>query len=127
MEKNQRMMKSKKLWENKVGLGLSKKGGIPVTAILTCGLLVSGCDGTQAIVAVSEPDPSLNFVRGYRSAGDPCQLTGETDFTRGFLDDASDLVTCPTGHPAASSLVSENGAVVVTQANSLTIFSVPRH
>ena len=23
------MMKSKKLWENKVGLGLSKKGGIP--------------------------------------------------------------------------------------------------
>jgi hypothetical protein len=119
-------MKANRLGKNKVGLGLYAKGGNPVTTILTCGLIVSGCDGTQAIVAVSEPDPSLDFVRGFPSAGDPCQLTGETGFTREFLDDASDLVTCPTGHPAASLLVSENGAVVVTQTNSFTIFSVPR-
>ena len=63
-------MKANKIGKNKVGLSLSAilgsaKRGIPVTAILTCGLLVSGCDGTQAIVALSEPDPSLNFDRGY--------------------------------------------------------------
>ena len=78
------------------------------------------------VEAVSEPDPDLLFVRGYRSADDVCQLTGETSFTVDFLDDAADLVTCPTGHPAAVSLVAATSATVVTQTNSFTLYSVPR-
>ena len=124
-------MKSNRREINTVGLGrFNSRGparpGMPVATILTCGLLVVGCSDTQPVVAVSEPNPDLNFVRGYRSESDPCQLTGETSFTVEFLDDASDLVTCPTGDPAASSLVSDNGAIVVTQTNSFTLYSVPR-
>jgi len=36
-------------------------------------------------IAIDEPDPDLYFVRGYRSASDPCKLTGETAFTNQFL------------------------------------------
>jgi hypothetical protein len=43
-----------------------------------------------------------------------------------FLDDAADLVTCPTGHPAAADLVAETNATLVTQTNSFTLYSVPR-
>jgi hypothetical protein len=93
---------------------------------LASGLLAAGCIDSAPVEAVSEPDPDLMFVRGYRSAEDVCQLTGETSFTVDFLDDAADLVTCPTGHPAAASLVSAMNAAVVTQTNSFTLFSVPR-
>ena len=79
----------------------------------------------RVIEAVSEPDPDLALVRGYRSPGDPCQLAGETPFTVGFLDDASDLVACPTGDMEAASLVNDTGASVVTQTNSFTLFTVP--
>lgn len=34
---------------------------------------VKGCVGTAPEVAISEPDPELNFVRGYRSFADECQ------------------------------------------------------
>ena len=131
METEQRTMKSNKLRNNTFGLGRFKSrdsamSGIRFAAILICGQIISGCNDEQAIVAVSEPDPDLNFVRGYRSPSDPCQLTGETSFTIEFLDDASDLVTCPTGDPAATSLVLDNGAMVVTQTNSFTLYSVQR-
>lgn len=75
---------------------------------------------------ISEPDPDLVFVRGYRFANDVCMLTGESAFTIDFLDDAADLVTCPTGHPAAAELVAETNASRVTQTNSFTLYSVPR-
>ena len=93
---------------------------------LACSLLVADCLDSSPVEAVSETDPDLLFVRGYRSADDVCQLTGETSFTVDFLDDAADLVTCPTGHPAAVSLVAATSATVVTQTNSFTLFSVPR-
>jgi len=122
-------MKSKKPGNNTVGVCRLKsqgpaKPGIPIVVILTCMLLVAGCSDTQAVMAVSEPDPDLSFVRSHGFASDPCQLTGETDFTAEFLDDASDIVTCPTGDPAARSLVSDNGAIVVTQTNSFTLYAV---
>lgn len=75
---------------------------------------------------ISEPDPDLVFVRGYRFADDVCMLTGESAFTVDFLDDAADLVTCPTGHPAAAELLAETNASLVTQTNSFTLYSVPR-
>ena len=96
-------------------------------AIGTCALVlaVTGCVETAPEIAISEPDPELNFVRGYRNAADECQLVGETAFTVDFLDDAADLVACPTGSAAMASLMAETGAPVITQTNSFSFFSIP--
>ncbi|MDU8946598.1 hypothetical protein [Ovoidimarina sediminis] len=88
-------------------------------------LTVTGCVETTPEVAISEPDPELNFVRGFRNAADECQLVGETAFTVDFLDDAADLVACPTGSAAMASLMAETGAPVITQTNSFTFFRIP--
>ena len=88
-------------------------------------LVITGCATTTTEVAISEPDPELNFVRGYRSDVDECQLVGETAFTVEFLDDAVDLVACPTGSAAMTSLMAETGATMITQTNSFTFFSIP--
>jgi len=97
------------------------------TAIGICALVLAvlGCAETATEVAISEPDPELNFVRGYRSVVDECQLVGETAFTVEFLDDAADLVACPTGSAAMASMMAETGAATITQTNSYAFFSVP--
>lgn len=94
-------------------------------ASISVALLVSGCVEPAADVAISEPDPELVFVRGYRSPSDECRLVGESAFTVDFLDDAADLVACPTGSAAMASLVAETGAQTLTQTNSFTLFSLP--
>ena len=98
-----------------------------IRAICACAfvLTVTGCIETDPEVAISEPDPELKFVRGYRSVADECQLVGETAFTVDFLDDAADLVACPTGSAAMASLMAETGAPVITQTNSFSFFSIP--
>jgi hypothetical protein len=88
-------------------------------------LVLTGCVQTTLDVAISEPDPELFFVRGYRSDADECQLVGETAFTVDFLDDAADLVACPTGSAAMTSLMAETGSPAITQSNSFTFFSMP--
>ncbi|MDV7145962.1 hypothetical protein R3X27_25075 [Tropicimonas sp. TH_r6] len=94
--------------------------------VLSCVAALAGCGEPAPVGGISEPDPELVFVRGYRSAGDDCKLTGESAFTVDFLDDAADLVTCSTGSPDAATLVSETSASLVTQTNSYSLFSVPR-
>jgi len=81
-------------------------------------------DAAWEKVATSEPDPDLVFVRGYRSPSDECQLVGESAFTIEFLDDASDLVACPTGSSAMETLMAETGTQIITQTNSFTFFSL---
>ncbi|WP_413719544.1 hypothetical protein [Silicimonas sp. MF1-12-2] len=88
-------------------------------------LALTGCVEATPEVAISEPDPELVFVRGYRGAADECQLVGETAFTVDFLDDVADLVACPTGGAAMASLMAETGVSMVTQTNSFTFFSIP--
>ena len=100
--------------------------GIGAAGILSCVAMVTGCRDPAPVGGISEPDPELVFVRGYRSADDECKLTGESAFTVEFLDDAADLVTCSTGGAAAASLVAETSASIVTQTNSYTLYSVPR-
>ena len=100
--------------------------GLSVAGLLLSVGMLAGCMDPAPNVAISEPDPELVFVRGYRSADDDCKLTGESAFTADFLDDSADLVTCPTGGAAAESLVSEASASMVTQTNSYTLYSVPR-
>ena len=91
---------------------------------MASGLSVAGCTEPSVEVAISEPDPDLVFVRGYRSPSDECQLVGESAFTIDFLDDASDLVACPTGSSAMETFMAETGAQIVTQTNSFTFFSL---
>ena len=93
-------------------------------SILPAALFLTGCIETPVEVAVSEPDPDLIFVRGYRSPSDACQLVGESAFTIDFLDDASDLVACPTGSSAMETLIAETGAQIITQTNSFSFFSL---
>ena len=107
-----------------VGGGMLRSGA--AASILSCVAMTAGCSEPTSVGGISEPDPELVFVRGYRSANDECKLTGESAFTVDFLDDAADLVTCSTGDPAAESLVSETSATIVTQTNSYTLYSVPR-
>jgi len=94
-------------------------------AVLSAALFVAGCVETPGEIAISEPDPDLVFVRGYRSPSDECQLVGESAFTVDFLDDAADLVACPTGSSAIQTLLAETEARIVTQTNSFTFFSLP--
>jgi len=93
-------------------------------AVFPAALFVSGCLETPVEVAISEPDPDLVFVRGYRSPSDECQLVGESAFTIDFLDDAADLVACPTGSSAMETLMAETGAQIITQTNSFSFFSL---
>lgn len=93
--------------------------------LLLCGTCACSAPAPRP-VAIDEPDPELYFVRGYRSVNDPCKLTGETEFTNQFLDDAADLVTCLTGYEGAAEFIESTGAVIVTQTQSYTLYSVPR-
>ena len=106
-----------------------------MTKLITIGLAgiatglftLAACDRqTNIPEAIQEGDPDLYFVRGYRTANDPCKLTGETEFTSNFLDDAADLVTCPTGYEGAAEFIKSTGAMLVTHTQSYTLYSVPR-
>jgi hypothetical protein len=93
-------------------------------AVLPATLFVSGCAQPTVDVGISEPDPDLVFVRGYRNPTDECQLVGESAFTIEFLDDAADLVACPTGSAAMDTLMATTGAQIITQTNSFSFFSL---
>ncbi|MEM6657847.1 MAG: hypothetical protein AAF625_07145 [Pseudomonadota bacterium] len=92
-------------------------------------LVLAACQQTAsetAVNAVTSPTDDLRFVGGYRATDDDCQLTGETAFTVNFLDDAADLVSCPTDSDAAQSLVAMFGAIQVAQTSGYTVYTVPR-
>ena len=93
-------------------------------AVLPAALFVAGFTEPPVEVGISEPDPDLVFVRGYRSPSDECQVVGESAFTIEFLDDASDLVACPTGSSAMETLMAETGTQIITQTNSFSFFSL---
>jgi len=93
--------------------------------VLPTALILAGCVETAPEIAISEPDPDLVFVRGYRGPADDCKLLGESAFTTDFLDDDADLVACSTGSAEMASLMEEAGTAIITQTNSFTFFSVP--
>ena len=100
---------------------------VSLTGLMLVLLNVGACKAQEPVeIAIDEPDPDLYFVRGYRSESDSCKLTGETGFTNQFLDDAADLVSCPTGYEGTDEFVATTGALVVTQTQSYTLYSVPR-
>ncbi|WP_424832547.1 hypothetical protein [Ruegeria sp.] len=96
--------------------------------IVLC-LVLTACQETPSetpVQAVAPPNDDLRFVGGYRATDDECQLTGETAFTIDFLDDAADLVSCPTGSDAAQSLVDMYSARQMAETGGYTVYSVPR-
>ena len=105
--------------------GVMLRRFVGTAGILSCVAMTTACSDQTSVVGICEPDPVLIFVRGYRSAADECQLVGESAFTVDFLDDAADLVACPTGSAAMASLMTETGAKMITQTNSYSFFSIP--
>ncbi|QDY71253.1 hypothetical protein [Qingshengfaniella alkalisoli] len=74
----------------------------------------------------NSPTPPLQLLGGYRSPEDPCQLTGETPLTIDYLDDAADLVGCPTGSEAEASLRATHGVEKLAQIGGSSLYSIPR-
>jgi len=71
------------------------------------------------------PGPELPFVRDYRAEGDECFLVGEGEDTVKYLDDAADLVACPTDYEGIGVFVTETGATLLDAFPAFTLFSVP--
>ncbi|KIC38229.1 hypothetical protein RA27_20915 [Ruegeria sp. ANG-R] len=103
--------------------------------VLGMAIALAGCEGGNTLYpepdVIVDPAPlpttdNLNLVRGYRSADDWCQVTGETAFTAEFLDHTADLVSCPTGSNAAQSLVDTYGARQVAETGGYTVYSIQR-
>lgn len=92
-------------------------------------LALAACQETPSetpVTGVTPPNDDLRFVGGYRATDDDCQLTGETAFTVDFLDDAADLVSCPTGSDAEQSLVKTYVPRQMGESGGYTLYSVPR-
>ncbi len=70
-------------------------------------------------------DPELPFIRPYRGEGDQCMFVGESSVTVDYLDDAADLVACPTNYEGLELFVTETGGVEVGTYKAFTFFSVP--
>lgn len=103
----------------------------PMRPVLGCiaVLTLSACDPAMPpdMSDTALPVTTLPlFGDGYRGAEDTCQRVGENAQTNTFLDDAADLVGCPSGTPDAASFAAETGGIEVAEIEGYTLFSVPR-
>lgn len=89
--------------------------------ILIAGVILAGCAQPEPITG-----PDLPYVRDYRAKGDACFLVGESPDTVEYLDDAADLVACPTDYEGRGVFVVDTGAVEVDTVGAYTLYSVPR-
>lgn len=79
--------------------------------------------GQRIVVDLATDNPSAYF--NLIPAGNPCSRSGESDFTREFLDDSADLVAClPSLDP--DQLVANLGGEKVSRLGGWTLISVPR-
>ncbi|MEM9971782.1 MAG: hypothetical protein AAF762_11890 [Pseudomonadota bacterium] len=79
-----------------------------------------------ALFTYTEPESSgLIGVRPYPKADDVCQVIGENDATREFLDDSALLVGCPKHEFGAIADRQAKGAMLVGHALQWSLFSVP--
>lgn len=87
----------------------------------------TGGSSSQKVPAYESYDTAdLVLVRGFRAAGDPCKVTGETAYTNQFLSDAATLVSCPASYAGLPAFVQETGARRVGQRGDFLLYSVPR-
>lgn len=71
-----------------------------------------------------DPEADLRFVRPYRADVDECKLVGESPATAEYLDDAADLVACPSDYEGLGVFVTETGGREVATFGNYTLFSV---
>lgn len=90
---------------------------------LTVGFLaLAAC----APVAPPPAEPLRFFGPGYRDDGDPCRRVGESPATSAYLDDAADLVGCPSDMENLGVFAIDTGGILVGQAGRTSLYSVPR-
>ena len=74
----------------------------------------------------SPPEESgLIAVRPFPGPRDVCQVVGENDTTREFLDDSATLIGCPANELGAIEDRVNEGAIMVARANDWWLLSVP--
>lgn len=102
-------------------LGIS---ALAQTLLSACGAPVE--TGTSRDAAYSPPEESgLIAVRPFPGPRDVCQVVGENDTTRDFLDDSATLIACPANELGAIEDRVNDGAVMVARANDWWLLSVP--
>lgn len=96
-------------------------------SIRTLGILAFGTLAACEPMAKPEtpPDDGLLLLQGYRAEADQCRLTGESEATAEFLDDAADLVSCPREYEGIGVFVTETGAIEVGETENFILYSVP--
>lgn len=86
-------------------------------------VVLAGC--MTAPAGDSLDDPNLPIIRDYRAPGDQCKFVGESAVTVDYLDDAADLVACPSDYEGLGVFVTETGGIEVGSYDTWTFYSVP--
>lgn len=87
---------------------------------------LGACDVQDQDVVYTPPSASgLVSVRPYPGPLDVCQVIGENDMTRNFLDDSATLVGCPIGETGAIRDRQHEGGEIVAQQGAWVLISVP--
>lgn len=119
-------------WSEPHALARRTRAGL----VLSLAVAFAGCAGPVSRPGVPQPNvpastaapqvsADLPFVRGYRGPEDACQLVGESAFTVDYLDDAADLVACPTASLSMQTLMQDRGVRVLLQTGGHSVFRVP--
>lgn len=91
--------------------------------------LLAGCIIFPVPPELFDPQPQEVelpfFGTGYRAEGDQCRRVGESDYTNQFLDDAADLVGCPSGMENLGVFALDTGGVEVARTQNYVLYSVP--
>ena len=93
--------------------------------------LLSACaapsdDTASRETGYTPPEASgLIAVRPFPTEGDVCQVVGENDTTRDYLDDSATLIGCPANELGAIEDRVNAGATLVARAGAWWLLSVP--
>jgi hypothetical protein len=90
-----------------------------------CLIAQGGADLGWVAARYLAPD-DLRIMGGYRGHDDPCRRFGESAATADWLDDAADLVGCPTGDDGIADLQDRYKARIIGDLPGWVMLSVPR-
>ncbi|MEO1453665.1 MAG: hypothetical protein AAFV31_07575 [Pseudomonadota bacterium] len=95
--------------------------------LAACGAPTGGIDPSRDTSAMFSPpeESGLIAVRAFPGPRDVCQVVGENDTSREFLDDSATLIACPAQELGAIEDRVNEGAVLVARANQWWLLSVP--
>lgn len=85
-------------------------------------VLLAGCAGPAPLAE----DSGLRAVRPWPGPQDVCQVIGETDATRDYLDDSALLIGCPSTEAATIAAHRASGARLLGELGAWTLLHHPR-